>query len=73
LKPGAKLAKHGGHTSPIDQSLDLAGESIYGMRRDFPHSCDGVEAPRLVMFEVINLKAWKGEVRGADYTSRWRC
>jgi hypothetical protein len=27
------------------------------MRRDFPHSCNGVEAPRLVVFEVINLKA----------------
>ena len=27
-----------------------------GMRRDFPPSSDGVDAPRLVVFEVINLK-----------------
>jgi hypothetical protein len=26
------------------------------MRRDFPQSRDGVQAPRLVVFEVINLK-----------------
>lgn len=32
-----------------------------GMRRDFPHSCNGVEAPRLVVFEVINLKRGKGK------------
>jgi hypothetical protein len=38
------------------------------MRRDFPPSGNGVEAPRLVVFEVINLKPVKGEVRGADYT-----
>jgi hypothetical protein len=44
-----------------------------GMRRDFPPSSDGVEAPRLVDIEFINLKLMKGEVRGADYTSwRWR-
>ena len=24
-----------------------------GMRRDFPHSCNGDKAPRLVVFEVI--------------------
>ena len=41
-----------------------------GMRRDFPPSGDGVDAPRLVVFKVINLKPLKGEVRGADYT-RW--
>ena len=39
-----------------------------GMRRDFPPSGNGVDAPRLVVFEVINLKPLKGEVRGADYT-----
>jgi hypothetical protein len=33
-----------------------------GMRRDFPPSGNGVEAPRLVVFEVINLKPLKGEV-----------
>jgi hypothetical protein len=27
-----------------------------GMRRDFPPSSGGVEAPRLVVFKVINLK-----------------
>ena len=50
------------------------GLALTGMRRDFPHSCNGVDAPRLVVFEVINLKHWKGEVRGTDYT-RWspRC
>jgi hypothetical protein len=32
------------------------------MRRDFPPSGNGVEAPRLVVFEVINLKPLKGEV-----------
>ena len=31
------------------------------MRRDFPRSCKGVEAPRLVVFEVINLKRGKGK------------
>ena len=44
------------------------GLALTGMRRDFPHSCNGVDAPRLVVFEVINLKHWKGEVRGTDYT-----
>ena len=33
-----------------------------GMRRDFPPSGNGVDAPRLVVFEVINLKPLKGEV-----------
>src|SRR5687767_10589808 len=32
-----------------------------GMRRDFPQSCNGVEAPRMVVFEVINLKRGKGK------------
>jgi hypothetical protein len=41
------------------------------MRRDFPPSGNGDDAPRLVVFEVINLKPMKGEVRGADYTSRY--
>jgi hypothetical protein len=41
------------------------------MRRDFPPSSDGVEAPRLVVVEIINLKLMKGEARGADYTF-WR-
>jgi transposase len=31
------------------------------MRRDFPPSCDGVKAPRLVVFKVINLKRGKGK------------
>ena len=31
------------------------------MRRDFPHSCNGDDAPRLVVFEVINLKRGKGK------------
>jgi len=35
---------------------------LYGMRRDYPPSGNGVEAPRLVVFEVINLKPLKGEV-----------
>ncbi len=30
-----------------------------GMRRDFPPSGSGVEAPRLVVFKVINLKPCK--------------
>lgn len=29
------------------------------MSRDVPHSCNGIEAPRLVVFEVINLKPFK--------------
>ena len=33
-----------------------------GMRRDFPPSGNGDEAPRLVVFEVINLEPLKGEV-----------
>jgi hypothetical protein len=33
-----------------------------GMRRDFPPSGNGDDAPRLVVFEVINLKPVKGEV-----------
>jgi hypothetical protein len=33
-----------------------------GIRRDFPPSGNGVEAPRLVVFKVINLKPLKGEV-----------
>lgn len=32
-----------------------------GMRRDFPHSCDGDCAPRLVVFEVTNLRRGKGK------------
>jgi hypothetical protein len=40
-----------------------------GVRRDFPPSGNGDEAPRLVVFKVINLKPVKGEVRGEDYTS----
>jgi hypothetical protein len=35
---------------------------LNGMRRDFPPSGNGVEAPRLVVFKVINLKPLKGEV-----------
>ena len=35
---------------------------LSGMRRDFPPSGNGVDAPRLVVFEVINLKPLKGEV-----------
>ena len=33
-----------------------------GMRRDFPPSGNGDDAPRLVVFEVINLQPMKGEV-----------
>ena len=33
-----------------------------GMRRDFPASGNGAEAPRLVVFKVINLKPLNGEV-----------
>ena len=32
------------------------------MRRDFPPLGNGVDAPRLVVFKVINLKPLKGEV-----------
>lgn len=39
-----------------------------GMRRDFPASGNGDDAPRWVVFEVINLKPVKGEVREEDYT-----
>ena len=35
---------------------------LTGMRRDFPPSGNGVDAPRLVVFKVINLKPLKGEV-----------
>jgi hypothetical protein len=42
--------------------------ALIGMRRNFPHSCDSVDAPRLAVFEVINLKLWQGEVREGDYT-----
>jgi hypothetical protein len=34
---------------------------LNGMRRDLPPSGYRVEAPRLVVFEVINLKPLKGE------------
>ena len=33
-----------------------------GMRRDFPPSGNGDDAPRLVVFKVINLQPLKGEV-----------
>ena len=33
-----------------------------GLRRDFPPSGNGVDAPGLVVFKVINLKPLKGEV-----------
>ena len=35
---------------------------MIGMRRDFPPSGNGDDAPRLVVFEVINLQPMKGEV-----------
>ena len=34
----------------------------FRMRRDFPPSGNGDDAPRLVVFEVINLEPVKGEV-----------
>ena len=40
----------------------LLGLRLSGMRRDFPPSGNGVEASRLVVFKVINLKPLKGEV-----------
>ena len=33
-----------------------------GMRRDFPPSGNGDDAPRLVVFKVINLQPMKEEV-----------
>ena len=33
-----------------------------GMRRDFPPSGNGDDAPRWVVFKVINLEPLKGEV-----------
>jgi len=36
--------------------------------KGLPTFGNGVVAPRLVVFKVINLKPLKGEVRGADYT-----
>jgi hypothetical protein len=38
------------------------------MQKGFPHLRNGVDAPRWVVFEVVNLKRGQGEVRGADYT-----
>jgi len=35
---------------------------LKGMRRDFPPSGNGDDAPRLVVFKVINLQPLKGEV-----------
>ena len=49
-----RLREHGRRA---DRMLALAGKSLYGMRRDFPPSGNGVDAPRLVVFEVINLQA----------------
>jgi len=37
--------------------------------KGLPTFGNGVVAPRLVVFKVINLKPVKGEVRGEDYTS----
>jgi len=43
--------------SPQFRRFATAGRSSdsIGMRRDFPPSGNGVEAPRLVVFKVINL------------------
>ena len=44
------------------QKAQPFGHPLDGMRRDFPPSGNGDDAPRLVVFEVINLKPLKGEV-----------
>jgi hypothetical protein len=44
-----------------------------GMRRDFPPSGNGDDAPRLVVFKVINLKPVKGEVPWTRLSGKARC
>ena len=46
----------------MDENTTPANVGSMGMRRDFPPSGNGVKAPRLVVFKVINLKPLKGEV-----------
>ena len=44
-----------------------------GMRRDFPPLCNGDDAPRLVVFEVINLQPLRGEVPWTRLSEKERC
>jgi hypothetical protein len=52
----------GSRTTEVVVFVTPATFDFEGMRRDFPPSGNGVEAPRLVVFKVINLKPLKGEV-----------
>ena len=41
-----------------------------GIRRDIPSPATATKSAKIGGCEFINLKLWKGEVRGADYTRR---
>jgi hypothetical protein len=44
-----------------------------GMRRDFPPSGNGDDAPRLVVFKVINLQPVKEEVPWTKLSEKAPC
>ena len=57
-----RLGEHAAAAGDTGFTLGRLTMAYIGMRRDFPPSGNGDDAPRLVVFEVINLKPLKGEV-----------